>query len=83
MDRYQCFKSVKAAKIVDVTGPHDEAGLLFDLILQTRRGPEVVRVERGWIQRHLDSMSSASIEGCYLVEYEDGYRSISPAPRRP
>lgn len=63
MKAYQCHKRVKAAQINDC---HPQADGSYKLGLDT--GEEVLQ----------ESPRYRPVIGDYLVEYEDGYRSVSP-----
>lgn len=66
MKTYQCHKRVKAARIVDVTA-QPGGGVELDIDNGTRFSADAAMVAR-----------YTPVIGDYLVEYEDGYRSISP-----
>ncbi len=72
MRRYQCHKKVEAAKIVDVPAPHDAVGALRDDYF-IRHESGTVTVDGEWIANHQPEV------GMYLVWYEDGHLSVSPA----
>lgn len=74
MQTYQSYKRVKAAKIVEIVSSEIERTPNGKREMHVRlEGCENVRVLRGDIlARYLP------VVGDYLVEYEDGYRSISP-----
>lgn len=66
MKTYQCHKRVMAAQITDVRSPEED-------------GSVDIEIDGFWmllppkmVARHIP------VAGDYLVEYEDGYRSISP-----
>lgn len=72
MKTYKCHKVVKAAKIVGWNGSRASNGELtgswFD-----------IECDDGQTYR-IEGLRGAMPEaGRYLVEYEDGYRSVSPA----
>lgn len=64
MPQYQCHKKVWALKIESA----DESTLFFE---DKRYAPMYVGLN--WIEKH------EPLAGGYLVVYEDGYRSYSPA----
>lgn len=67
MDNYRCHKLVRAGRIV---GLHAVPG---GAILALADG-EGHQVSNDWLVKH-----GTALEGGYLVDYEDGYRSWSPA----
>ena len=71
MPRYRCHKEVSALKIGDgpITLNRDGSAVLP--IAEGGFAP--VTVEAGVVTRYMP------VAGDYLVVYEDGYRSISPA----
>lgn len=72
---YVCHKRVRALKIADivaVNGDDDTAATLYNLVFADHRAVPL-QVESRWIAE------KGAIKGGYLVEYEDGYRSFSPA----
>lgn len=65
MSVFQCHKQVKAAKITEVT----ESAVSFE-----HQGLKMECIEgHAWITKHKPEV------GGYLVVYEDGYKSYSPA----
>lgn len=66
MRQYQCHKKVMAAQIKGVGDPKPDG---VEVLLDDK---SKVTLPRDMTQRHFP------IVGDYLVEYEDGYRSISP-----
>jgi len=66
---YNCVKTVKAAKIFRVDVDTGEVLTVTD----DRSRLTVFRVGKEWIDKHQPKV------GGYFVEYEDGYRSYSPA----
>lgn len=64
MNSYQCHKVVKAAKITRIDISHDIIHL---------EGCQGYQKHRDWMSKHKPAV------GGYLVEYEDGYMSYSPA----
>lgn len=65
MRTYQCHKRVKAAQITD--------------ILQASDGTTVYRLDGGNFSiPHPGTTTYQPVVGDYIVDYEDGYRSISP-----
>jgi hypothetical protein len=68
MKLYQSHKRVRAAKIVAVTPDPGRSGLGLELDDGDR-----YFAPAGMISRY------TPLPGDYLIEYEDGYRSISPA----
>jgi hypothetical protein len=67
--RYQCHKVVRALKIGEGATVNPNGTMLLNI---ADGGFEPVRVSKEVVARHLP------MPGDYLVEYEDGYRSISP-----
>lgn len=65
MARYQCHKQVQAGKIVDVYN-----GNVIVLVGETQ---VALHVGTPWITKHNPEV------GGYLVQYDDGYQSYSPA----
>jgi len=65
--RYQCFKIVEAAKIVEVRDLH-----LATAWLVLESGGEI-RVDAAYLGKHHPEA------GGYFVRYGDGYESFSPA----
>lgn len=71
MPRYRCHKCVSAAKIFTVLTHID--GML-DLTMETPEGKVIkARMSADWNHKH------APDKGGYLVMYDDGYMSYSPA----
>jgi hypothetical protein len=71
LPKYQCHKVVRAAKIASAEhiGGHE-----FSLQLMLDSG----RMSHSYI--HLGAATNASaLVGKYLVQYDDGYESVSPA----
>lgn len=69
MKTYKCHKEVKAFKITEIVYcPEDNSFQLFN----DESG--IFVVSSGWISRNPDCAP-----GGYLVEYNDGYTSYSPA----
>ena len=68
MRRYKCHKIVRAAKIETLHKGRETGDWSIGL---ERLGPVVLTED--FIQKHHPAV------GGYLVEYEDGYRSYSPA----
>jgi len=66
---YQCHKKVRAAKITEIR--HNGNPDMPDLVLGEIGG--VVTLLPEWHAKHKPEV------GGYLVQYEDGYRSYSPA----
>lgn len=67
---YQCHKRVRAGKIKKI-GVSE--GKVVSLVLEVD-GEEIERqIDEAWFSKHDPQI------GGYLVEYEDGYRSFSPA----
>jgi hypothetical protein len=78
MQRYRCFKEVSAFKIYDVskTIPHLDLGVLI-----CGDGNQV-EVDDAWMKKHspkYDTAPLSSLLGGYVVIYDDGYMSFSPA----
>jgi hypothetical protein len=69
---YTCHKTVQAAKIVNLDGPHLPGGSGW---LQLEYNGHRLYVHPGeqWFARHKPAI------GGYFVIYEDGYTSFSPA----
>jgi hypothetical protein len=71
---YRCFKVVQAAKIVAVDPHAPPAGTAVLLTVELGEGVTgQVEVDRGYLVKHQPKV------GGYLVRYEDGYLSWSPA----
>jgi len=70
---YQCHKKVRAAKILEIIGPHHNGGEVaqYGLKVDCSCGPLIV--DQYWIDRF------KPVVGGYFVAYEDGYVSFSPA----
>lgn len=68
MKQYKCHKVVKAAKIQSMVVEEAEKGLLLNFL-----DGEYISVMSEWLLRHKPEV------GGYLVQYEDGYQSYSPA----
>lgn len=69
MQRYQCHKQVEAGKIIKLIYPENKpyAALI------TLEDSSEVQVEQAFLDKHNPE------PGCYLVRYQDGYLSCSPA----
>lgn len=67
MRTYRCHKHVKAAQIVAIA--HSEDGLATQFLLSGETDPRPV--PEG------ERFQGATL-GSYLIEYEDGYLSVSP-----
>ena len=70
MPRYKCHKEVQALKIGEGLKIHPDGSATLPIL---DSGFEPVTVEKEVVSRYLP------MPGDYLVIYEDGYRSISPA----
>lgn len=68
MRTFVCHKRVKAAQILETTLPNDFVG---GMNVSLNDG-QVVTLLNAMIARYIPAA------GDYLIEYEDGYRSISP-----
>lgn len=68
LPRFKCHKVVQASKINHIAAPVDGAPVV---IVNTHDGDCSVR--REWLEKHNPQI------GGYLVRYEDGYESYSPA----
>ena len=69
LPRFICHKEVGAGKISEI----ESAGSRSILWFITAAGREGVYVSKEYITKH------KPVVGGYYVEYEDGYRSFSPA----
>lgn len=69
MKTYKCLKEVKAAKIVEIRPPF-QADDPYELVF---KDSSVSLVSDAWFLRHKPEV------GGYFVEYDDGYKSYSPA----
>lgn len=69
LPRYKCHKGVRAAKVTAFRGPTGDDGTL--LVLGEIGGYKGVSSE--WMERFEPEL------GGYLVFYDDGYMSFSPA----
>lgn len=69
---WRCHKTVGAAKI-DVIDRKPDGSAILHLSADGRK-LESIRVNHQWMEKHEPYV------GGYLVQYEDGYRSFSPAP---
>ncbi|HEX6239966.1 MAG TPA: hypothetical protein VFZ61_03695 [Polyangiales bacterium] len=68
LSRYKCHKEVNAGKILEIV----PGGL--EMIVEHDGGIRVVHfVTREWFDKHQPKA------GGYLVQYDDGYESYSPA----
>lgn len=69
MRKYKCHKEVMAAKITEIQGitpESDKPRLYFETMT-------AIEKDIDWFIKHTPQV------GGYLVEYEDGYQSYSPA----
>lgn len=80
LPRWKCHKEVNAAKIIDIRYDSDEAVIQNRstdgsalLVLEADAGTAFAHVSREFMDKHVPCI------GGYLVVYEDGYRSFSPA----
>lgn len=72
LPQYRCHKVVQAALIDDILGSDDTDTV--DLIVAPEGAkPFVHNVDKEWVERHRPEV------GGYLVRYQDGYESYSPA----
>lgn len=75
LPRYQCHKIVRAAKIVGTTTTGGSNHLGMHLALKDV--PDFAPfVTTQWVGQHV---KGPDVEGGYLVMYDDGYTSWSPA----
>lgn len=73
MKKYKSHKTVRAAKI-EAIAPQGSSPESYALTLQASRlDNEVVIVSGAWLRKH-----TPQVDG-YLVRYNDGYQSFSPA----
>lgn len=71
---YQCHKVVKAGKIARISGSHSlDSGLDVGGIALTTTDGYSIPVQAEWFAQH------KVVLGGYVVQYEDGYLSFSPA----
>lgn len=70
MKKFQCHKIVKALKIASMDYMHVEDSHFYMLKDSEK---ETISVSLTWEGKHKPKI------GGYLVEYEDGYQSYSPA----
>ncbi len=76
MKKYKCHKEVMAAKITNVYRAYREPrtnGVWYEDENAVDRDDSKLSVSNEWLEKHQPE------EGGYLVEYEDGYISYSPA----
>lgn len=66
MQKYKCHKVVEAGKITELT----PTTVSFDPV---KTGVISWTPPNGWMEKHIPEV------GGYIVEYDDGYRSYSPA----
>ena len=74
MPKYRCHKVVRAARITAIKwnhGPDDEPHFTADITLG--------EIDGVWVANNNWMAKNSPAEGGYLVQYEDGYRSYSPA----
>lgn len=71
MPQYRCHKVVRAAKITAIGYVDAEGKTTVNVVLGDIDGLWITTIE--WEEKHKPE------PGGYLVEYEDGYRSYSPA----
>ena len=72
MPRYRCHKEVEAAKI-EAVNPKKKESKLVAVIELNLPGGVVVEVDAAFMAKHDPK------PGMYLVQYADGYLSVSPA----
>lgn len=75
-DRFKCHKEVEAIKIKEIVPPKKPTNPdqnLYYMIIPERQGIGCVSVLPDWVEKHNPEV------GGYVVEYNDGYRSYSPA----
>lgn len=74
LPQYRSHKVVRAAKIVDILGAQSDRPAV---VVEVGEGPEAVYatfvVTTNWLEHRKPAV------GGYLVVYEDGYTSFSPA----
>lgn len=77
MEKYRCHKIVEAAKILSTPElshePWPRPPARCPIGIETPEGGDIVMVEGAWLERHAPKV------GGYLVRYDDGYLSFSPA----
>ncbi len=71
MPRYQCHKIVGALKILEIRPREKPLGNGTDLVVEPPFAP--IWVDSMYMAKHKPAA------GGYYVEYEDGYKSFSPA----
>ena len=71
MPRYQCHKQVQALKIAGISLPQNEASDAELAFAEAGYAPKLM--PRAWLDKHNPEI------GGYLVVYDDGYQSFSPA----
>lgn len=75
MQKFKCHKVVEAAKIIGVAANSAQPGALLHL-----SGEKVaLALPPEWLQKHQPGSGIQSFTGGYLVVYDDGYTSYSPA----
>jgi hypothetical protein len=72
LPQYQCHKLVRAAKILRIR-PAPADGQCPELVLAIDGFEQVVPVSTAFLDKYVPQV------GGYLVVYDDGYRSFSPA----
>lgn len=73
MQLYQCHKRVKAAKITEIYGRVELESTGKPVINLGFADGSRQEITEDWMEKNKPAI------GGYLVEYEDGYRSYSPA----
>lgn len=68
--KYKCHKEVRALKILGISLPQNQAG---DAELRFEEPYAPILMNREWLDKHNPEV------GGYIVLYEDGYQSYSPA----
>ncbi len=74
MNKYDCTKTVEAAKIIDISFEKD--GSATFILKGIDSDNEAIEVDSAYVDKH--SITRDSIGG-YFVRYKDGYTSWSPA----
>ena len=75
---YQCHKKVRAGKISAIHDPCEHGSQTLDVVIEPSKGKKkpvtvTVSMDAKWMAKHQPEV------GGYLVIYEDGYNSFSPA----
>ena len=77
LPEYKCHKVVRAGQIAELR-PQDDGSVELDLLCAMREGQTGfkvlgVKMSKDWAERFKPEV------GAYVVRYDDGYTSISPA----